>query len=175
SSSAKRRPRAGCGDERARGAGPMRGGGMSARAAFNPRLLTLECSECGAAFDLTAPRSTCSACGRPLVARYDLDAIARGTPRDARARHGSDLWRYRPVLPFAAGHEVRLGEGGTPLLPLPRIARETDVAEVWLKEESPNPTHSFKARGLSLAVSAARAWGIGSIALPSAGNAGSAA
>jgi threonine synthase len=148
---------------------------MSGHPAFNPRLLALECSECGAAYDLTAPRSTCPKCGRPLVARYDLEAIARDTPRDALARHGSDLWRYRPVLPFAPGHEVRLGEGGTPLLPLPRIARATGVAEVWLKEEAPNPTHSFKARGLALAVSAARAWGIEAIALPSAGNAGSAA
>lgn len=143
---------------------------------FNPRLLALECSECGAAFDLEAPRGTCTACGRPLVARYDLERIAREVPRDGLARHGSDLWRYRPLLPFAGDFAVtRLGEGGTPLLPLPGLAREIGVAELWLKEESPNPTQSFKARGLALAVSAARAWGIEAIALPSAGNAGSAA
>ena len=149
---------------------------MNARGPFNPRLLTLECSECRAVCDLSAPRSTCAACGRPLVARYDLEAIAREQPRDALGRNGADLWRYRAVLPFAEGFDVvRLGEGGTPLLPLPRIARATGVAELWLKEESPNPTHSFKARGLSLAVSAARAWGLPAVALPSAGNAGSAA
>jgi threonine synthase len=149
---------------------------MSARSPFNPRLLALECSECGATCDLTAPRATCPRCGRPLVARYDLEAIAREQPRDALGRNGTDLWRYRALLPFAPDYEVvRLGEGGTPLLPLPGIARATGVAEVWLKEEAPNPTHSFKARGLALAVSAARAWGLEAIALPSAGNAGSAA
>ena len=149
---------------------------MSARSPFNPRLLALECSECGAAFDLATPRSTCAACGRPLVARYDLEAIAREAPREALGRNGSDLWRYRALLPFAPDHPVvRLGEGGTPLLPLKRLAQAAGVAELWLKEEAPNPTHSFKARGLALAVSGARAWGLDAIALPSAGNAGSAA
>jgi threonine synthase len=149
---------------------------MSARSPFNPRLIGLECPECHAACDLSAPRGTCTTCGRPLVARYDLEAIAREQPRAELGRNGRDLWRYRALLPFAKGFEVvRLGEGGTPLLPLPRIARATGVAELWLKEESPNPTHSFKARGLSLAVSGARAWGLPAIALPSAGNAGSAA
>jgi threonine synthase len=149
---------------------------MSARPEFNPRLLALECSECGASFDLEAPRGTCSACGRPLVVRYDLERIAREVPRESLARYGSDLWRYRPLLPFAEDFAVtRLGEGGTPLLPLPQLAREIGVKELWLKEESPNATHSFKARGLALAVSAARAWGIEAVALPSAGNAGSAA
>jgi threonine synthase len=108
------------------------------------------------------------------VARYDLEAIAREAPRDGLS--GADLWRYRALLPFAPDHEVvRLGEGGTPLLPLPRLARATGVEALWLKEEAPNPTHSFKARGLALAVSGARAWGLDAIALPSAGNAGSAA
>jgi len=149
---------------------------MSARTAWNPRLHGLECSECGAAYDLAAPRSTCTACGRPLIARYDLDAIARATPRDAAAGSGCDLWRWRLVLPFAPDHEVvNLGEGGTPLQPLAGMARAEGVARLWIKEEAPNPTHSFKARGLSLAVNAARAWGIDAIALPSAGNAGSAA
>jgi threonine synthase len=149
---------------------------VSARSPFNPRLIGLECPECRASCDLSVPRGTCPDCGRPLVARYDLEAIAREQPREDLERNGRDLWRYRALLPFAPDYEVvRLGEGGTPLLPLPRIARETGVAELWLKEESPNPTHSFKARGLCLAVSAARAWGLPAIALPSAGNAGSAA
>src|SRR5262249_19782314 len=156
--------------------GPPPGPGMSAHSPFNPRLQAVACSECGATYDLTAPRATCSACGRPLVARYDLEAIAREQSRDALARNGADLWRFRALLPFAPDYEVvRLGEGGTPLLPLPRMARETGVAELWLKEEAPNPTHSFKARGLCLAVSAARAWGVEAVARPSAGNAGSAA
>src|SRR5205814_2883137 len=91
-------------------------------------------------------------------------------------RFGSDLWRYRAFLPFADTFvAVRLGEGGTPLLPLHLLARELGLAGLWVKEESPNPTQSFKARGLALAVNGARAWGMKGIALPSAGNAGSAA
>ncbi|HET7224524.1 MAG TPA: threonine synthase [Candidatus Eisenbacteria bacterium] len=145
-------------------------------AAFNPHLVALECPACGARCDLSAPRSVCPACGQPLVARYDLEQIRATMARDDLARFGSDLWRYRAVLPFAPGFaSVRLGEGGTPLLPLPRIARELSLAEVWLKEEAPNPTQSFKARGLALAVNGALAFGQRGIALPSAGNAGSAA
>ena len=149
---------------------------MSASAVFNPNLAGLECLACGAPADLSEPRTVCPACGQPLVARYDLARIAAATPRDALARSGTDLWRYRAVLPFAPDFPaVRLGEGGTPLLPLPRLAAELGVAGLWLKEESPNPTQSFKARGLALAVNGAIAFGRTAIALPSAGNAGSAA
>ncbi len=149
---------------------------MSASAVFNPNLAGLECLACGAPADLSEPRTVCPACGQPLVARYDLARIAAATTRDALARSGTDLWRYRAVLPFAPDFPaVRLGEGGTPLLPLPRLAAELGVAGLWLKEESPNPTQSFKARGLALAVNGAIAFGRTAIALPSAGNAGSAA
>ncbi len=144
--------------------------------AFNPNLAALDCPACGGSCDLATPRSVCPACGQPLVARYDLARIRAETPRDSLSRHGSDLWRYRAVLPFAAEFRaVRLGEGGTPLLPLPRLARDLGLGELWLKEESPNPTQSFKARGLALAVNGAVAFGKRAIALPSAGNAGSAA
>jgi threonine synthase len=144
--------------------------------AFNPHLISLDCGACGTAHDLTAPRSVCERCGKPLVARYDLERIGRAVARDDLARYGTDLWRYRALLPFAPDFPVtRLGEGGTPLLPLPRLATDAGVAELWLKEESGNPTHSFKARGLALAVSGAVAFGRRAIALPSAGNAGSAA
>jgi len=143
---------------------------------FNPALSHLECFDCGAHADLTAPRSTCPACGRPLVARYDLARIRAEVPRESLGRYGTDLWRYRVVLPFApAFPAVRLGEGGTPLLPLPRLAETLGMDALWMKEESPNPTQSFKARGLALAVNGALAWGRRGIALPSAGNAGSAA
>jgi threonine synthase len=143
--------------------------------AFNPRLEALECPACGASCDLATPRATCG-CGSPLVARYELAAIASALPREGLASLGTDLWRYRALLPFAPDFPaVRLGEGGTPLLPLPHLAEAIGVRELWLKEEAPNPTQSFKARGLALAVNGAVAWGIGAIALPSAGNAGSAA
>jgi len=145
-------------------------------ARFNPALEALECFDCGATCDLSRPRSVCPACGRPLVARYDLARVRDTTRRDGLAAFGTDLWRYRAVLPFAPEFPaVRLGEGGTPLLPAARLAEATGVGEVWLKEESGNPTQSFKARGLALAVNGATAFGARGIALPSAGNAGSAA
>lgn len=110
------------------------------------------------------------------MVRYDLERIRDGFPREALGRYGTDLWRYRVVLPFAADFPLtRLGEGGTPLLPLPKLGEELGVAELWLKEESGNPTHSFKARGLALAVNGALAFDRRRIALPSAGNAGAAA
>lgn len=143
---------------------------------FSPALEALDCLACGRSVDLSAPRSVCEACGQPLVARYALETLRRSLRRDDLARHGTDLWRYRAFLPFAPEFPaVRLGEGGTPLLPLPRLADETGVGELWMKEEAGNPTASFKARGLVMAVNGALAWGRSGIALPSAGNAGSAA
>jgi threonine synthase len=144
--------------------------------AWNPLLLGLGCGDCGAACDLSEPRSVCPACGRPLLARYDLAALRRALRREDLARAGTDLWRYRAVLPLAPGFDaVRLGEGGTPLLPLPALGRELGLGGLWIKAEAGNPTQSFKARGLALAVNGARAFGRDAIALPSAGNAGSAA
>lgn len=149
---------------------------MTHSPAFNRALLALDCPACGGSFDLSQPRGVCPSCGRPLVARYDLASIAKQTPRDSLGRFGTDLWRYRAVLPFAPDFPVvRLGEGGTPLLPLARLAERHEVAELWLKEESGNPTQSFKARGLVMAVNGAVAFRRTGIALPSAGNAGSAA
>ncbi len=144
--------------------------------AFQPALSHLECFDCGASCDVSVPRSVCPTCGRPLLVRYDLARIRAAVPRETLGRFGTDLWRYRALLPFSSSFApVRLGEGGTPLLPLTRLASALDVAELWMKEESPNPTQSFKARGLALAVNGAKAWGLTGIALPSAGNAGSAA
>jgi threonine synthase len=145
-------------------------------APFSPWLLALDCPACGRAHDLSAPRSVCEGCGGPLTTRYDLARIRAEVDRASLGRFGTDLWRYRAVLPFAPDFPaVRLGEGGTPLLPLPAMAEALGVAALWLKEESPNPTQSFKARGLALAVNGALAFGREAIALPSAGNAGSAA
>jgi threonine synthase len=143
---------------------------------WQPALEGWSCSVCARAHDRSAPRSVCEACGKPLVAVYDLERIRTAAPREALGRHGTDLWRYRVVLPFAADFAaVRLGEGGTPLLPLPRLGDELSLGELWLKEEAGNPTQSFKARGLALAVNGALAFGRRRIALPSAGSAGTAA
>lgn len=149
---------------------------LTGRTPFRSTLLSLDCHDCGAVHDLSAQRSVCTSCGRPLVARYDLARIRREVPRASLGHMGTDLWRYRAVLPFADDFPaVRLGEGGTPLQPLPRLGESTGVRELWLKAEAGNPTQSFKARGLALAVNGALAWGARGIALPSAGNAGSAA
>ena len=142
----------------------------------NPALVDLECSACGAVIELEPLHPTCPRCGKPVWARYDLAGVGRRWKRDDLGRADQGLWRYRAVLPFAEDFRaVRLGEGGTPLIPLQRLERELGVQNLWLKEESANPTHSFKARGLALAVNGAAALGKRAIALPSAGNAGSAA
>ncbi|HET9002990.1 MAG TPA: threonine synthase [Gemmatimonadaceae bacterium] len=130
---------------------------------------TLHCSAC----DFTAPgaqlASVCPRCGQPLLVRYE----ALRPDRDALK--GWDMWRYRAVLPVAPGEApVALGEGGTPLLDAPRLAREIGVRRLLVKDEALNPTASFKARGMSAAVTRARAHGVPGLVVPTAGNAGAA-
>jgi threonine synthase len=130
---------------------------------------TLHCSAC----DFTAPgaqlASVCPRCGQPLLVRY-------GAPRpDRDALRGWDMWRYREVLPLSPGESpVALGEGGTPLLDAPRLAREIGVRRLLIKDEALNPTASFKARGMSAAVTRARGHGVAGLVVPTAGNAGAA-
>ncbi len=117
-----------------------------------------------------------SAAGKPLFARYDLEAIRDGFGMDVVANRRSDLWRYADVLPVRdPKFRVSLGEGWIPMIDAHRTAARFGVRQLWVKDEGQNPTGSFKARGLCLAVS--RAWELGAeeLALPSAGNAGSAA
>lgn len=117
-----------------------------------------------------------SAAGKPLFARYDLDAIRSGFQMSDVACRRADLWRYAEVLPVRdPAKRVALGEGWTPLIESTRTADRLGVARVWIKDEGQNPTGSFKARGLGLAVSRALELGAEALALPSAGNAGSAA
>jgi threonine synthase len=144
-------------------------------ARFSQRLLGFECSGCRGRFERERPVGACPLCGSPLLCRYDRAAVGRSWSRQRLGAGGADLWRYRDVLPFDAAEALRLGEGGTPLLPLAGLAEELGLTRLWLKEEAPNPTLSFKARGLCMAVNGALAWGLEGIALPSAGNAGSAA
>ena len=129
----------------------------------------LECSRCGTSYPAGEIAGVCR-CGSPLLARYRLEPGS--VPIAALRDRPFDLWRYRELLP--PGEPVTLGEGGTPLLPLKDLARELDLKQLWIKEEGCNPTGSFKARGLALAVTMARRFAVGALAIPSAGNAGSA-
>ena len=138
-------------------------------------LQDLECTECGKSFDATELATLCLSCGAPLEARYDLAAAALAvSPHELRLRPGQ-LWSWREVLPLpASGVPVDLGEGGTPLMALPRLGRELGLTDLRVKDEGLNPTGSFKARGMAVAVSMARHLGARVLCAPSAGNAGGA-
>lgn len=139
-----------------------------------PGATHLECTATGETYD-SEQLIGLSEAGKPLFARYDLDAIDGFSMADVAPRR-ADLWRYAEVLPVRdPSARVALGEGWTPLLDAPRTARRLGVRRLWLKDEGQNPTGSFKARGLCLAVSRALELGAEELALPSAGNAGSAA
>ncbi len=138
-------------------------------------LTTLVCSHCGGIFDPRQLQTYCPDCATPLVSRYDLEA-ARSTLDRAELRcRPRGMWRWHELLPvFDPAHVVSLGEGDTPLLHLPRLGANTGVPGLYLKDEGLNPTASFKARGLSAAVSKARELGVEKVIIPTAGNAGGA-
>jgi threonine synthase len=136
----------------------------------------LECSvPCGAGpYDPRAIQHLCS-CGAPLLARYDLAAAARTWSRASLSTREATMWRYREVMPLFAGEDpISLGEGWTPLLHAPRLGRAVGLDHLFIKDESPNPTNSFKARGLSAAVTRAARLGAQVLSIPTAGNAGNA-
>lgn len=135
----------------------------------------LECTGTGEQFESERLMGL-SPAGKPLFARYDLDALKERFTPDVLEGRRADLWRYEEVLPVRdRSCQVALGEGWTPLLDSPRTAERLGVRRLWVKDEGQNPTGSFKARGLGLAVSRALELGAKEVALPSAGNAGSAA
>ena len=135
-------------------------------------LTHLECSACGLRYDGLRLQNLCLSCGKPLVAIVDLGGASRTLKRETLATREKSLWRYREVLPLPANVEpVSLGEGGTPLL---RAEKFGDDIDLRIKDESINPTQSFKARGMSVAVSMAKHLGATKLAVPSAGNAGGA-
>ena len=140
-----------------------------------PGATHLECTATGEHFE-SETLSGLSPTGKPLFARYDLDAVRPGFGLADMATRRADLWRYAEVLPVRDPKaRIALGEGWTPLIDAPRTAVRLGVEKVWVKDEGQNPTGSFKARGLCLAVSRAFELGAEAVALPSAGNAGSAA
>jgi threonine synthase len=135
----------------------------------------LECTLCGASYASEELHRLSPCCEKPLYPRYDLEGLRESLSRDDLACRRADLWRYSELLPVRSPeHMISLGEGWTPLLDVPRLATVVGVQELWIKDEGQNPTASFKARGLALAVSRARELGVTEVALPSAGNAGSA-
>ncbi len=138
-------------------------------------LTRLACTACTKEHDASVPQNVCSACGKPLYPQYDLAAAGRTLTKAALATRVKSLWRYREVLPVKNDNDiVTLGEGLTPLLPAPRLTTKHGLAQLLIKDESVNPTQSFKARGMATAVSMAKQFGLKKLAAPSAGNAGGA-
>ena len=137
-------------------------------------LTHLECSRCAERYDADVVQGLCR-CGAPLLARYDLSAVARSVaPIDIAARPGT-LWRYHELLPVRdAANAVTLGEGMTALLDLPRLGAAVGLERLLLKDEGLLPTGSFKARGAATGVSRARELGVTGVAMPTNGNAGAA-
>jgi threonine synthase len=132
----------------------------------------LECSACFATYASTALMNLCT-CGAPLLARYRLAEAAAALDRDQL--EGQTLWRYHAMLPVQSpAGVVSLGEGMTPLLRAERLGKRLGLNHLYIKDESLNPTGSFKARGLALAIARAAELGVTRVAIPSAGNAGGA-
>src|SRR5579864_402428 len=133
----------------------------------------LECSLCYKRFEPGRVLNLCD-CGGPLLVRYDLETLRRSWSRDQVAQGPNSMWRYAPALPPRAESIVSLGEGMTPLIRTRRLGARVGADDLWIKDEGLNPTGSFKARGLSCAISMAVELGIKKVAIPSAGNAASA-
>ena len=138
-----------------------------------PKASHLECSLCGARFDAGTAANLC-ACGGPLLVRFDFDILRHRWLRRDVPNGPASMWRYAPILPPADASIVSLGEGWTPLQRTKRIGARIGADALWVKDEGLNPTASFKARGLSCAVSMCVELGIRKVAIPSAGNAASA-
>jgi threonine synthase len=135
----------------------------------------LECSGCGEQFSSDKIRTYCPDCQSPLLARYDLDGVRKSVERDAIRQRQLGMWRWHELLPVQDSRNfVFLGEGDTSLLNVPSIGEELGLSNLFVKDESSNPTGSFKARGLAAAVSKAKELGIEKVIIPTAGNAGGA-
>jgi threonine synthase len=135
----------------------------------------LECSACSTHHEAGQLHNVCISCGKPLLVRYDLERAGRSLTKEALRARRSDMWRYREVLPIANdANIIALGEGWTPLVHAQRLGAALGMNRLFIKDESLNPTQSFKARGMSTAVSMAKELGVTKLAVPSAGNAGGA-
>jgi len=133
----------------------------------------LDCALCGLRHEPNVLQNLCVECGKPLLVRYDLEAAAQTLSPDSLKEREASLWRYREVLPIEDwNNTVSFGEGWTPMLNAQRLADTLPVEiNLYIKDEGQNPTQSFKARGMTAAISMAKELGIKKVAVPSAGNA----
>jgi threonine synthase len=135
----------------------------------------LTCSGCGKKYSPLQVHTFCTDCQSTLLVEYDLQAARQHTDRDEVCRRHKGMWRWHEVLPILdERNQVTLGEGDTALLPVESLGKSLGLNQLFVKEESSNPTGSFKARGLSAAVSKAKELGIKKVIIPTAGNAGGA-
>jgi len=135
-----------------------------------------ECTVCGRHHDAKRLLTVCEGCGQMLAVRYELDRVAAAVTPEMLRQRPPGMYRFRELTPLDDGEEpVTLGEGGTPLVPLPRLAAHLGLRHLWGKDEGQNPTGTFKARGLGMTVTRNRTLGARGFIIPSAGNAGGAA
>ncbi|MFC1996342.1 threonine synthase [Chloroflexota bacterium] len=138
-------------------------------------LLDLYCYDCKRIYDASRIQTYCPDCQAPLIVNYDLTAAKRSLDRDEFRHRPTGMWRWHELLPV---HEpenmIHLGEGDTPLLHLPHIGSSLGLSQLYVKDESINPTGTFKARGLAAAISKAKELGLKKVIIPTAGNAGGA-
>jgi len=135
----------------------------------------LECSGCGKEYSHHQLHTFCPICQSPLLSIYDLERACDAVDRDKISRRPKGMWRWHELLPVLnIENQIFLGEGDTPLLSLPHLENELGFSHLYVKDESSNPTGSFKARGLAAAVSKARELGVEKVIIPTAGNAGGA-
>ena len=136
----------------------------------------LECANCHKIYEANKLHNLCVECAKPLLVRYDLEKAAQTLTKESLKTRAENLWRYREVLPVENdANIVSFGEGYTPIFKVERLAATLAVKlNLYIKDESVNPTQSFKARGMSAAISMARELGVSKVAAPSAGNAGGA-
>ena len=138
-------------------------------------LTDLQCSDCGKTYSTHEIHTFCPDCQSPLLVNYDLNAARRQMDREEIHKRLKGMWRWHELLPIRESQNmVSLGEGDTALLHLPRVGDSLGLTNLFVKDESSNPTGSFKARGLSAAVSKAKELGIKKVIIPTAGNAGGA-
>ncbi len=132
----------------------------------------LECSNCKKIFSTDQILNLCDECSKPLLAKYDLESASKDLDKSYLLNQPENMWRYSPLLPVKDNNfRLFLGEGFTPLFKAKRLGREVNHANLYIKDEGLNPSTSFKARGLSMAVSRAFELGVKEISIPSAGNA----